>query len=186
MGKQGRRLVWGSIPGCCKTSSEWADPRNLVPRLQARESHRFSGAPGKVDCYKRHFYKTLSKCQCSKNNWKQIPTWSPRPHSTLHDVHSAQLAQLPGTAKDVIIIVVILIIFVCCVSHYFFLHILSLFLRLISHFLSQFLHLPISFVCIVTLIVIRDQSCQRLTCNSEDDNNDDDGDDDDDDINDIG
>ena len=56
------------------------------------------------------------------------------------------------------------------------------FLRLISHFLSQFLHLPISFVCIVTLIVIRDRSCQRQTCDYEDDNNDDDDGDDDDDI----
>ena len=37
------------------------------------------------------------------------------------------------------------------------------FLRLISHFLSQFLHLPISFVCIVTLIMIRDRSCHRQT-----------------------
>ena len=77
-------------------------------------------------------------------------------------------------------------IVVSYVCHVFFVYMLSLFVRLISHFLSQFLYHPISFVCIVTLIVIRDQSCQRLTCNSEDDNNDDDGDDDDDDINDIG
>ena len=68
MGKQGKRFVSGSIPGCCRTSSEWEDPRSLAPRLQARGSRRFSGAPGKVDCYKRHFNKSWSKCHCSKNN----------------------------------------------------------------------------------------------------------------------
>ena len=41
-------------------------------------------------------------------------------------------------------------------------------------------------MCIVTLIVIRDRSCQRQTCDDEDDNNDDDDDGDDDDDNDIG
>ena len=70
MGKQGKRFISGSIPGCCRTSSEWEVPRSLVPRLQARGSRRFSGAPGKVDCYKGHFNKSWSKCHCSKNNWK--------------------------------------------------------------------------------------------------------------------
>ena len=64
--------------------------------------------------------------------------------------------------------------------------ILTLFIRLISHFRSQFLHLPISFVCIVTLIVIRDWSCQRQTCDDKDYNNDDEDDDDDDNDDDIG
>ena len=74
----------------------------------------------------------------------------------------------------------------CLFCLLFCVQILTLFVRLISHFRSQFLLLPISFVCIVTLIVIRDRSCQRQTCDGEDYNNDDEDDDDDDNDDDIG
>ena len=65
---------------------------------------------GEVNIGKGAIWKATTVKGFNKEERKTILTWSPRPHSTLQDVHSAQSAQLPGTASGMMMMMVMVMI----------------------------------------------------------------------------